>query len=319
MSLKDSVSCNTKKNRKKSIWHWAQVSLGLLAFGILFAHVDLEIVFVAISQVDWGLILWIVPISVFLHIWTWLGHVYLLKAINRPQPLVWFLRVFLLVQSIALIIPGKLGDLSLTWFLKKRRLPYSESIAVVMHYKVVAFFLNIWLGLLGFALGFGEMSILLISLLIPAFAIFLWVRKHCALPLFVVKYMAKGRMDERLDVFYNAWQQLSSPTVIAGSLLLAGVKILIMAVKVWILLLAYNESLSLGLIILLQAVVRLVLLVPITPAGIGVRELSSTALFAMWAGVPQEIMVSALLMALLIEWLIKCVFYFFNIKLFDSL
>jgi glycosyltransferase 2 family protein len=295
--------------RKRRSWLWLQIIGGLLAFTILFRNLPLK----ESWQVVQGAHAWpilIAGISLFaVHFWTWTSHVYMLRILKKPQPPFWFFRAILLSQVLGMFAPGKIGDLSIAWFLRKRGLTYGEGLAIGVYYKMVALAVTFWLGMLVLFKSTNWLGIFLFILTLPIGLIVIskamakWVIPH--LP----RLMPHSKLAQETQTFSAAWHTLSDFRPNLMGLLLALLKTLNMTLTPWLLLQALGHPVAFSTTLTLSAITRLAAMVPISPSGLGVRELSGAIVFSQLAGVPWAVAASMMIVSTVMQYIVAAMCY----------
>lgn len=302
----DSISSPPRKRRS---WLWLQIAGGLLAFGILFWKLPLKDSWRALQNAH-ALPLVLAGIALFgVYFWTWVGNAYLVRALGKPQPFAWFFRAILLSQVLGMFAPGKIGDLSIAWFLRKRGLTYGEGLAIGVYYKMVALAATSWLGLSVILQprGWAELAIFILALPVGLVAVSRtmarWIIPN--LP----RLMPHSRLVEELQTFSRSWHVLSHWKTTIGSLLLALLKSLIMTTVPWLILRALGHPVAYTTTLALSSLTQLAATIPISPSGLGVRELSGTVLFSKLGGVPWAAAGSMMIVATVMQYAAAAVCY----------
>ena len=243
------------------------------------------------------------------HFWTWISHVYLMRVLEKPQPQRWFLRAMLLSQVLGMLAPGKIGDLSIAWFLRKRGVAYGEGLAIGMFYKMVALAVTFWLGLTGLA-GWTSWTELLAFMLVLPLGLFAisHVATKWIIPV-LPRLLRQPRLIEEMRAFNQAWKTMGAFKPMLMSLLLALLKAMLMTIAPWLILMAFGHPLSFSTTLALSSVARLASAIPLSPAGLGVRELSGTLVFSEWAGIPWAVAANMMLISTVLQYGVAAICY----------
>ena len=295
--------------RIRRSWLWLQICGGLLAFGILFWKLPLKDSWHAVRSANTFPLCLAGTFLFAVYFWTWVGHAYLVRALGKPQPFVWFLRVMLLSQVLGMFAPGKIGDLSVAWFLRKRGLTYGEGLAIGIFYKMVALTVTSWFGISAIFHPGDWVSLGIFILTLPLGLVALaqtmakWVIPQ--LP----RWAPHSRLVEELRTFSGAWNVLSDLKTTAISLLLALLKSFIMTLVPWLILRALGHPLAFSTVLALSSLTQLAATIPISPSGLGVRELSGTILFSKLGGVPWAAAGSTMIVVTVMQYAAAAVCY----------
>jgi uncharacterized protein (TIRG00374 family) len=300
------ISTEPRKRRSRL---WLQIIGGAAAFAILFWKLPLEKSWLAVRDAR-GWPLFVGGISLFgVYLWTWINHVYLVGILKKPQPRFWFLRVMLLSQVLGMFAPGKIGDLSIAWFLRKRGIAYGEGLAIGLYYKLVALVVTFWLGMLAFVKSpeWPETFLFIFSLPVGFIAISKAIAKWIIprLP----RLMPHSKLVEETQAFNHAWQILSGFKSNLLNLLLALLKALNMTLTPWLVLQALGHPVDFSTTLALVSLTRLAAMIPISPAGLGVRELSGAVLFSQLADVPWAVGASMMIISTVMQYVSAAVCY----------
>lgn len=295
--------------RKRHLWLWLQIAGGIAAFSILFWKLPLKKSWLTVQHAHGWPIL-IAGLSLFaVHFWTWLAHVNMLRALKKPQPPFWFFRVILLSQVLGMFAPGKIGDLSIAWFLRKRGVAYGEGLAVGLYYKLVALAVTAWFGLLVIFKSMDGAGVFLFILMLPLGLIVIskatakWIIPHLS------RLMPHLKLAEETQTFGRAWNLLSDFKPALINLLLALLKTMNMTLTPWLLLQALGHPLAFSSVLTLSALTRLAAMVPISPSGLGVRELSGAIVFSQLAGIPWTVAGSMMIVSTIMQYITSAVCY----------
>lgn len=290
-------------------WLWLQISGGLLAFAVLFWNLPLKDSWRAMRDAR-AFPMLLAVISLFaVYFWTWVGHAYLVRSLGKPQPPAWFLRVMLLSQVLGMFAPGKIGDLSIAWFLRKRGLAYGEGLAVGVYYKMVALAVTAWLGASAIIRPAGWLTLAVFILTLPVgLAVFSKAMARWIVPN-LSRFMPHSRLVEESQTFSRAWSVLSVARTTAASLLLALLKSLIMTLVPWLILQALGHPLAFFTTLALSSLTQLAATIPVSPSGLGVRELSGTIVFSQLGGVPWAVAAGMMIISTVLQYVVAAACY----------
>lgn len=205
--------------------------------------------------------------------------------------------------------PGKIGDLSIAWFLRKRDVAYGEGLAVGLYYKLVALVVTAWFGMLVLFKSTNWIGIFLFIFMLPVGLIVIskamakWIIPH--LP----RLMPHSKLAEETQTFSRAWNGLSDFKPALINLLLALLKTINMTLTPWLLLHALGHPISFYTVLTLSALTRLAAMIPISPSGLGVRELSGVIAFSHFASVPWAVAGSMMIVSTVLNYVVAAVCY----------
>ncbi|MBN1420483.1 MAG: flippase-like domain-containing protein [Planctomycetes bacterium] len=209
-----------------------------------------------------------------------------LFVLIRPlAPACRFLEVFLrylVVSSVALATPGRIGDFLMAAHLRTKGVPFARGCAVVFADKAITLFAYLLIAaagaypLLGVPAGAGLTAALLAGL--AAFGI---LARSDRLESRVERLLSGRRGPLRggysqLRAFCTAHIPL-----LLVNLLLTGIRMAVASLFLWVLLRSLGVSVGFVGVLLVHALVQIVLLIPITVSGLGIREGAMVGFFVL--------------------------------------
>ena len=214
----------------------------------------------------------------------------LFDSIVQIKFLEW-MKYFLITFSIGLIIPGKLGELSIIYFLRKKNVDIGASTALTVINKLITVIIFGIIALIGFFLIFNSNDLIIafvLSLLFILGVLFLFSK----LGRILVKKMI-GDLFKQVDVFYSTFDNLckKNKDKLLISVIVTFLRPLFNGLIILLSFKAIGIDVSLMYAILVNALTIIASLVPITPNGLGIREGIGAFLFRN-IGIPLEVSVT---------------------------
>lgn len=292
--------------------------IGISALAYLLSQVDMEEAWLALLGANWLWVLLAVASVMLVHGWTWLSLEYQLKVLDKRLPTAWMFQVTLMTQAMGMVAPGKLGDFSILWFFKRKGMPYGAGFAVAFYQKVIALLSSAWIGLFAWTAWQGKIGLLALALMLPGLGLVLWMSLGGWLPSALLDWLKRSKLRDSMGAFLDAWQAHTRARVIAVSMLLGILKAVLMALLPYGLFLSYGQDVGLPLVLVASSAVRLLTLIPLSPSGVGIRELSGTYLFAELAGVPEHISANVMIMSTLAQFVVAGLCYFATLNVFEG-
>ena len=136
--------------------------------------------------------------------------------------------------------PGKIGDLSIAWFLRKRGLTYGEGLAIGVYYKMVALAVTSWLGISAIFQPGDRVELAIFILALPVGLAVVsktmgrWIIPSCPAWRRIPGWLKNCKPSAALGTFWAICRTT------AASLLLALFKSLIMTSVPWLILRAWD-------------------------------------------------------------------------------
>jgi len=195
-----------------------------------------------------------------------------------------------LAWALALFAPGRLGDLSMIYFLKREGVEVGQATFVTMANRLVAFVVLSMLSIAGFFhfFGIGE-TLKLIALLFMLFtSVSFWFLSNTGRDL-VKRYILRGHsmkfkgFSKTLDHYLKNHKKMF---LVIFFMILS--KWAVLSTIVFLIFVSFGTTISLLSVIFISAMVTIVSLLPITPAGLGIREAGAVFLYG-GIGLPPSI------------------------------
>ena len=178
-----------------------------------------------------------------------------------------------------LILPGRIGEFSIIYFLKKEGIPPTSSFVVSLLDKFITLLFFIFITLIGSFLFFSTnqaiyvgillISVLLCGILLPRTKIFLFFIPKKYKPFFhqyFEEYTSFFKKHNRKKVYYN--------------ILLTFVRWMLNSLLIFLIFLSFGISINIFYILIINTMTALISLVPITANGIGIRQSMGVYLFS---------------------------------------
>lgn len=255
------------------------------------------------SKANWLLLIALFPLKITTLILNGANINLFIKTLNKR---IHFWKVFLisnLALSLGLFFPGKIGEFSLVYFLKRDGLLGGEGTAIAIMDKLITFvFLSI-LALFGIVWYFDFISAIKIGLVIAAFLfITMSLLTRQKIREFIKRYFLRKYASFFTGFNYSFRQILNDKKSILLNFLVTGIKWTLSFVSLQIGFLSFGIKVGLPEVSLITAIAILVSLIPISIAGLGIRESVAVYLFV-GQGVAPEIAASVYLINTFINYL----------------
>ncbi len=219
------------------------------------------------------------------------------------KKLVWY---SMLTYAISRFIPGRIGDLSLVYFLKKEDIPIGKASAIVLMDRIIVFFVHFILASFGFFIFFPSIvaiRLTCISILIFVVLIFLIIWKKGR---DIVKKYILRKYSNMFAGFYRTFSSYFKyyKHLLLVNIILAFVKIFFFGLVIYLAFFAINQQINVSIltIMVISSITNLLSLIPITLSGLGVRETSAVFMFS-GLGILPEFTMSAYLILLFIRYI----------------
>lgn len=291
---------------KKYIKQILRVAVSVLLISILFYKVGFKEVYENLLTVNPFYLALMIVVVFMSFLITSISIKVLLSPLKlrklRLKKLVWY---SMLTYAISRFIPGRIGDLSLVYFLKKEDIPIGKASAIVLMDRIIMFFVHFILASFGFFIFFPSIvaiRLTCISILIFVVLIFfiIWKKGRG-----IVKKYILRKHSEMFTGFYRTFSSYFKhyKHILLINMGLSLVKVLFFGLMICFAFFAINQQISVSIltIMIISSITNILSLIPITISGLGVRETSAVFMFSE-LGVLPEFTMSAYIILLFIRY-----------------
>ncbi len=294
----------------KSKWDSLRLVLGIAIFILMIYFLDANQIYQTLIQFS-PLIILIIIALVFVQIFiSALNLLLLLSSIGIHIPFKFMLKKYALALAIGKISPGRFGEFSIIYFLRKKA-KYGIVGAVALVDKIITFGVLIGISIFGIFifqrtdliwLILIASAILLLVILLPfSKTVREWVRKFF-LKKFSDPFPGFSKSLNRLKTKHRA---------IGFNIILTIIRSLASAVAIMISLKLIGVDVSVIYIIIINSISILISILPISLAGLGVKEVSATYLFGL-IGANSVIIASLYILFRIVTTLVAGTLFMFN-------
>lgn len=291
---------------------WLLRLLGPALLVLFLVNSDLNELFTILVNADPWPILWsllLLPPFLVIKAWRWQ---YLLRALGLDLPLPTAMGLYIVGIFLGTTTPGQAGDFVKAWYLRERGQPLAPALLSVMVDRLCDLLVMAALATLGiFALGQLLPSRSLQTLLV--------IGMGAALVVLTIFLVGRGPrawllteglptvLPERLRASLARWNhQLSALTMHPRLIVALSVSSLLSALftfyRLWLLFIALDVFVPLYLVVGVSALIAVLQVLPISIAGVGVRDAVLIAVLAPWGySAEQALSVSALFLLISLE------------------
>jgi len=292
---------------KKYIKQILKIAVSVLLISILFYKVGFKGVYENLVTVN----LFYITLVIIVFLMSFLIASISIKVLLLPlkarrlglKKLVWY---NMLTYAISRFIPGRVGDLSMVYFLKKEDMAIGRASAIVLMDRIIVFFVHFTLACFGFFIFFPSIvavKLTCISILIFAVLIFfiIWKKGRD-----IVKKYILRKHSNMFAGFYKTFSSYFKhfKHLLFINIILALVKIFFFGLIIYLAFCAVNQQVNISIltIMIIASITEILSLIPITLSGLGVRETSAVFMFSK-LGILAEFTMSAYLILLFIRYI----------------
>ena len=276
---------------KKKIMNAIRFVLGFLILFGLFYSIGFEKILNTVTKME--LSLFLVSIVVYLSFFL-VGTFNLKLLVDSLASKVGFfklLRYYFLSWSIGMVVPGRIGDFSIIYFLKKENIPLGEGAVVPLIDKFITMMVISIISVIGFITlpFFTELDIVKLSLFLFGGVLFVAVIMTNMGRNFIKRYILRDyslKFKGFSKTFFYFLRKRKR--VLLLNFIMTSIRVSIASLVYYTLFLSLGQEISLFYIILIYSIGTILALIPLTPSGLGIREAVSFFLYNQ-IGIPYEI------------------------------
>ena len=214
---------------------------------------------------------------------------------------------FFISWALSFFIPGKLGELSIIYFLRKD-LEMGKSSAVYLFNKFTSFCIIVIIAIIGVLFFFKEKNLISLTIVtIIVLVMFFLIALHPKSRYLIRKYILR-RYAERFKgfsaTFFDFFKKYKKIVVLKYILTL--IKWLANTAVVYYLFLAFNQPINYLHVFLIHAIITTIGLIPLTISGLGLKEGSAVFLYSL-IGIGSVITLNVYLIQLIIYYAIAAI------------
>lgn len=229
-----------------------------------------------------------------------------------------FFKIFkykVLGWSLGLFAPGKMGELSLIYFLSKERIAYGQGTVVSLLDRLISLLCISLLAILGFYLFFtSNQTLYLVLFLLLVFSALSYLLSKNGRGM-IKKYLLRGYSTKFEGFSKTFFDYLKNrKRLLFLNLVLTMSMWIINSLAVFLTFLSFGQRISFFYIILITAMTILISLIPITFSGLGLKEASAAFLYAI-IGINYSTTISVYIVLGVLNYLLSV---FFIVLWFDE-
>jgi len=296
---------------------WAlRFILGIGILALLFYKIGFESILVVFTSMNLSY-LPIIIIMYFMNLYFGsLNIVILMKPIKTTMTLMDIYRYYMLSWGVGLFIPGRVGEVSLVYFLKKHNLPLGQGFLIFVLDKFISVLVLGIVSTVGFFMFFDlNTALWLLGLVLVIISglgsvIFSGFGRDKIKKYILRKYAKKFKGFSELLKFYTT----KKFHLLFLNFLNTIVRWVVSAIIYYFAFLSFGVNLPLWLIFLITCITSVMSFIPLTISGLGIRESVGVYLYSL-QGVQAPIVASAYLLIVICSYGVAAfIFYFFNYK-----
>jgi hypothetical protein len=299
---------------KKKLSTIFRLLLGVLILAILIYKVGVKEIYETLISINLSFLFVVIVVNFIPFFIATLNLKLLIDGIKKIS-FFKLLKYYILSWSVGLFVPGRLGEFSLIYFLRKEDIDIGKGTVVAVIDKLITAVTLSFLTIAAFFVFFTAAEVVkLVGFLFVGFLLFLF---------FIVTEMGRGLIKKFiLRKFADKFKGFSETfffyfkkkkKVLLINFFLTFIKWVLNAVIISILFLAFGVSIDFYYVLLVTSTTIIISLIPISISGLGVKESAAVLLFGQ-IGVSASVVVSVFLIFTVISYIFAA-FIFSFVKL----
>lgn len=286
--------------------------IGIVILCVLIIKIGIKKIIVILSNAD---PLYIFYALILLIIVLVMGgiNIYLLLKILKPKIrsndiIFAYLKNWVLSQ----ILPFRVSGISMVIILKMIKIKIKDSIAVILVDKIITFIIMFLLGFIGIIYFIPQKNILIYAILFLLIIIILGFITFSKKSDKIISFLSNKIKLKGISGFSKKSNIIiKSKNVITINIALTLVKLIFTAIIPYIIITGYNIHPNIIQFLFISILVSIISSIPITNAGLGIRETSAVALFAIFMDIDKVVIAGTYLLFLLIKYAFSLLFILF--------
>ncbi|MCK5282775.1 MAG: flippase-like domain-containing protein [Nanoarchaeota archaeon] len=289
---------------KNKYWNILRLIFGLAILTLLFQKVGISKIIEVLSTIK---IIYIFPIVLTYLLGPFMGSIALKLLFDKINIKIgnWrFFKHYLISQSIGLLTPGKIGQFSLVYFLKKdNNIEIGKSTSIILINKLITLAVISIFSVVGFVLLIGKtyaFNLAIALLIMFSTIIFLLVSsksREIIKKYILRKYAIKFRGFSK--TFFKYFKSYKAALI--TNFVLTIISIFSGVVAIYLIFLSLGMDISIWIIYLVACMEMIIALIPITINGLGIKESFGTWIY-IGIGITSPIIISRYIVGLIMKY-----------------
>ena len=298
--------------RYNKVFFILKLFVSLLSLFLLFYNIGFTRVFSLLYETKISLILLSLLFYTVVLLLGAFGLYIFFRALNVKPSFFSFFGKYALGWSYASFTPAKLGEFGLMYLLKKYT-TYGQSLAILLLEKLISFFSYGLLSVIGLVWLVNRNAALIVSIFMILVLSLIAVSFSLTLRNFVKKYILR-KYAEKFRLFHQTFFSLlrNHRSSLLLNVFLSFLKLFLHSVLVYLLFSSAGFFVPIPKIMVIMAIVSVISFIPISLAGLGIKEASFVVLFTTFASVGEPDAFAISLLFLFTRYFISICFLIFS-------
>ena len=280
-----------------------RICISLLILGLFFYYVGIEKIYLTITSIN---LIYIFPILI-LQILALIAGGFcisiLIIPLNKKISSIKIIKYYMLSWTLGLIAPGKLGELSLLYFLKRIDVPLGKGTFILFIDKTITMGSIFLISTYGLFLFFDKIIaikslIFFLIILLSLIGIFIsdtgrYLIKKIILRKHSIKFEGFSKTMKTYFKHKKRYLLLNALTTLTRYFLISFI--------IKLLFLSFGETVAITTVIIITMLIVLLSMIPITFSGIGLREASAVFLYGV-VGIKADIVAAVYVIIFIINY-----------------
>jgi len=293
---------------------WAlRFILGISILAILFLKIGVADIFNVVKDMN----LYFLPIIIMLYFANlFFGslNIMILMGHMKKRPLLHEIySYYMLSWAVGLFVPGRVGEVSLVYFLKKKKIPLGQGFLIFILDKFISVLFLAIISSIGFFMFFDIqtalwlLSMIISMLLVGGLLLFSAFGRKGIKKYILRKYAKKFKGFSQLLSFFLR----KKFHFLLLNFVNTGLRWGVSAVIYYFAFMSFGKTLPLWLIFLITCITSVMSFIPITISGLGIRESVGVYLYSL-QGIEAPVVASAYLLVVICSYGIAAVIFYFS-------
>jgi len=307
------------KKIKESVKFTIKMILGFSILFLLFYKVGFEDVYIALRSISpYYISLFLVFYTISILIGAW--NIKILLDLYRESPsFLKVLRYYFYSWCFSMFVPGKIGEFSIIYFLKKDNIPLGRGLAITLVDKYITFFIYCIFSLFFVLIFFDTEKTIFLAIAVAVItSVTLALILSRTVRSFIKRYILK-KYAEKFKKFSSTMFDYirDGKKIIILDTIVTVIRLAMYAAKTYVIFLALGANVPFVYIMMVYSITSIgILVLPITVGGTGVRQ-AVGMFFFMMIGVSSVAIMGSYAIALAVNYIlasIGCIYFLFLSK-----
>jgi hypothetical protein len=293
----------------KKLKYLIRILLGIVIFFLVYFKVGFSNIFKTILSMNnlyWIPALLVLTIAFLVAAYNIKIHTDLINKI----PFKVIMKYYMISWAFGLLAPGRIGELSIAYFLKKHKLTIGQGTAVSLFDKIATIFVLGIISIFGFYIFLPKDALFYSLALLISFIVAILLISSKKIRHFIRKYILR-KYEHKFKGFYKTIiLAFKKKKVISLKILLSLVRWVLVSIMISFLFMGIGTIVSFWNILIITSIASIVVLIPITPGGLGTRDITIIYLYSL-IGIDINIAASISLLLNMINYSLAALVFLF--------